>query len=53
MPLDLLFQMPAMRVLSFERSLLLSGRTVLPQENWKEEEERRGEGGEKKESCIV
>lgn len=52
-PLDLLFQMPAMRVLSFERSLLLSGRTVLPQENWKEEEERRGEGREKKESCIV
>lgn len=53
MPLELLFQMPAIRVLSSERSLLLSGRTVLPQENWKKEEERRGRGEEKKESCIV
>lgn len=53
MPLELLFQMPAVRVLSSERSLLLSGRTVLPQENWKKEEERRGRGEDKKESCIV
>lgn len=45
MPLELLFQMPAIRVLSSERSLLLSGRTVLPQENWKEEEGRGGGGG--------
>lgn len=53
MPLELLFQMPAIRVLSSERSLLLSDGTVLPQENWKEEEERRGEGREKKECYIV
>lgn len=52
-PLQLLFQMPAIRVFSSERSLLLSGRTVLPQENWKKEEERRGEGKEKKKFCIV
>lgn len=52
-PLELHFQMPAIRVLSSERSLLLSGRTVLPQENWKNEEERRGRRKEKKESCIV
>lgn len=54
MPLEFLFQMLAIRVLSSERSLLLSGRTVLPQENWEKEEERRGRGEEKKkESCIV
>lgn len=38
--------------LSSERSLLLSGRTVLPQENWKEEEERRGEGREKRSPVL-
>jgi len=52
-PLELLFQVPAIRVLSSKRGLFLSSRTVLPQENWKGEEERRGEGRQKKRIPVL